>query len=169
MNELKIISIKIPEEVYRELLLKVPEGQRSSFIRDAIVEKLSRTPKPDKILELEGRLKKLEEEYSRVRKYFADLELLTYGRGSIDPHAFCMDEVDRGIIDYLMHYRGATTPELAEHLQANRWLILNRLRRIERKSQKQLGKSIVEYFPGERMGKKRAWWINEEIIGEETT
>ncbi|MEM2093597.1 MAG: hypothetical protein QW056_01570 [Candidatus Bathyarchaeia archaeon] len=166
MNELKIISIKIPEEVYRELLLTVPEGQRSSFIRDAIVEKLSRTPKPDKILELESRLKRLEEEYSRVRKYLADLELLTYRRGSVDPHAFCMDEIDRRIIDYLMHYKGATTPELAGHLQANRWLILNRLRRMERNSQKHLGKSLVKYFPGERMGKKRAWWINEELIEE---
>jgi len=164
VDELRVISVKIPEEVYRELALRVPEGERSNFIRDAIIEKLQRTPKPDKILEIEKRLEKLETEFSKIKKYLADLELLTYERGKINPHAFCLDELDHKIIDYLIHYKGATTPELAEYLKTNRWLVLNRLKRIMKNSRKQLGQPIIEYYPGERAGKKKAWWINEELI-----
>ena len=164
MSELRVISVKIPEEVYKELLLRVPEGERSDFIRDAIIEKLQKTPKPDKILELEKRLEKLEAEFSQIRKYLADLELLTHERGKTNPHAFCIDDLDHKIVDYLMHYKGATTPELAEYTKTNRWLILNRLRRIQKASRKQLGKPIIEYYPGEKSGKKKAWWINEELI-----
>jgi len=164
VSELRVISVKIPEEVYKELLLRIPEGERSDFIRDAIIEKLQKTPKPDKILELEKRLEKLEAEFSQIRKYLADLELLTYERGKTNPHAFCIDDLDHKIVDYLTHYKGATTPELAEYTKTNRWLILNRLRRIQKASRKQLGKPIIEYYPGEKSGKKKAWWINEELI-----
>jgi Arc/MetJ-type ribon-helix-helix transcriptional regulator len=164
MDELKVISAKIPEEVYKEMILRVPEGDRSNFIRDAIMEKLQKTPKPDKILELERRLGKIEKEFSEIKKYLADLELLTYERGKTNPHSFGIDETDHKIIDYLMHYKGATTPELADYLKTNRWLILNRLRRVQKASRKQLGKSIIEYYAGEKSGKKKAWWISEELI-----
>jgi len=164
MEKSRVISLKIPEEVYNEMILRVPEGERSSFIRDALMEKLQRTPKPDKILELEQRIGKMEKEFSEIRKYLADLELLTYERGKANPHTFCIDEIDHKIVDYLMHYKGATTPELAEYLKTNRWLVLNRLRRMQSASRKQLGKSVIEYYPGEKSGKKKAWWINEEII-----
>jgi hypothetical protein len=164
MEKLRVVSIKIPEEVYKEMLLRVPEGERSNFIRDAIMEKLQKTPKPDKILELEGRVSRIEKEFSELRKYLTDLELLTYERGKTNPHSFCIDEIDQKIIDYLIHYKGATTPEIAVYLKTNRWLVLNRLKRIEKTSKKQLGKSIVEYYAGGKMGKKKAWWINEELI-----
>ena len=164
MERVRVISVKISEDVYKEMLLRVPEGERSNFIRDAILEKLQKTPKPDKILELEQRMSKMESAFSEIRKYLADLELLTYDRGKINPHTFCIDEIDRKIIDYLTHYKGATTPELAEYMKTNRWLVLNRLRRIQKVSRKQLGKSIIEYYPGEKSGKKKAWWINEELI-----
>ena len=164
MNKLRVVSVKIPEEVYKEMILRVPEGERSNFIRDAIMEKLQKTPKPDKIFELEERLSRIEAEFSQIRKYLADLELLTFDRGKVNPHMFCLDELDHKIVDYLTHYKGATTPELAEYLKTNRWLILNRLKRMERTSRKQLGKSIIKYYPGEKSGKKKAWWINEEII-----
>ncbi|MDI6903990.1 MAG: hypothetical protein QMD13_00630 [Candidatus Bathyarchaeia archaeon] len=164
MEKLRVVSVKIPEEVYKEMILRIPEGERSSFIRDAIIERLQKTPKPDKILELKQRVDKMEKEFSEIRKYLADLELLTYERGKTNPHTFCIDEIDHKIIDYLMHYKGATTPELAEYLKTNRWLALNRLRRIQKTSKKQLGKSIIDYYPEEKSGKKRAWWINEELI-----
>lgn len=164
MDELKVVSVKIPEEVYKEMVLRIPEGERSDFIREAIIEKLQKTPKPDRILDLERRMEKLEEEFSNIRKYLAELELFTYKRGETDPHKFCQDETDRKIIDYLMHYKGATTPELAAYLKTNRWLILNRLQRIEKTSKKQLGKPIVEYYSTARFGKKKAWWINEELV-----
>jgi hypothetical protein len=164
MEKLRAISMKIPEEVYKEVLLRIPEGERSNFIRDAIVEKLQKTPKPDRLLELEQRVGKMEKEFSEIRRYLADLELLTYERGKANPHTFGMDETDHKIIDYLIHYKGATTPELAEYLKTNRWLILNRLRRIQKASRKQLGKPIIDYYSGEKSGKKKAWWINEEQI-----
>ncbi|MEM2972014.1 MAG: hypothetical protein QW270_06280 [Candidatus Bathyarchaeia archaeon] len=163
MEKFRALSVKLPEEVYKEILLRVPEGERSNFIRDAITEKLQKTPKPDKILELEERLDKVERELAEIRKYLADLELLTYEREKINPHIFCTDEIDHKIIDYLLHYKGATTPELAEYLKTNRWLILNRLKRIEKNSKKQLGKPIIKYHAAEKSGKKKAWWINEEL------
>ena len=167
MGKLISISVKIPEEVYKEFILRIPEGERSRFIREAIIEKLQKTPRPNKILELENRIKRLEDEFSKVKSYLADLEVLSYERGGVNPHSFCLDEIDHKIIDYLIHYKGATTPELAEYTKTNRWLVLNRLRRIQKFSKKQIGKPIVEYYAGEKAGKRKAWWINEEIIEQE--
>jgi len=164
MNETRVVSAKIPEEVYKEMTLRVPEGNRSDFIRDAIMEKLQKTPRPDKVSDLEKRMTNMEEELSRVKKYLADLELLTYGQEKTNPHTFGMDETDHKLIDYLIHYKGATTPELAGYIKTNRWLVLNRLRRIQKASIKQLGKPVIEYYPGEKSGKKKAWWMNEELV-----
>ena len=104
MEKLISISVKIPEEVYKEFILRVPEGERSRFIREAIMEKLQKTPRPNKILELENRIKRLEDEFSKVKSYLADLEVLSYERGGVNPHSFCLDEIDHKIIDYLIHY-----------------------------------------------------------------
>jgi len=168
VGELRAISAKIPEEVYKEMLLRVPEGGRSDFVRDAILEKLQKTPKPDKILEIEQRLNQMWKEFSEIKKYLSDLELLTYDRGKVNPHTFCVDELDHKLVDFLTHYRGATTPELAEYLKTNRWMVLNRLRRIQKASRKQLGKSVIDYYAGERTGKKKAWWVNEELVETQT-
>lgn len=167
VSEVRVISAKIPDEVYRELALRVPEGDRSDFIREAILEKLQKTPKADKVLALEHRMTILETELADIRRYLADLELLTYGNRKVNPHSFCTDDVDHQIVDYIMHYKGATTPELAENLKVNRWLILNRLRKIQKNSKKQLGKPVVDYYAGEKSGKKKAWWIDEELVQEE--
>jgi Arc/MetJ-type ribon-helix-helix transcriptional regulator len=164
MNETRVVSAKIPEEVYKEMTLRVPEGNRSDFIRDAIMEKLQKTPRPDKVSDLEKRMTNMEEELSKIKKYLADLELLTYGQEKTNPHTFGMDETDHKLIDYLIHYKGATTPELANYMKTNRWLVLNRLRRIQKTSRKQLGKPVIEYYPGEKSGKKKAWWMNEELV-----
>lgn len=166
MNETRVVSAKIPEEVYKEMTLRVPEGNRSDFIRDAIMEKLQKTPRPDKVSDLEKRMTNMEEELSKIKKYLADLELLTYGQEKTNPHTFGMDETDHKLIDYLIHYKGATTPELADYMKTNRWLVLNRLRRIQKTSRKQLGKPVIEYYPGEKSGKKKAWWINDNLTKE---
>ncbi|KPV65419.1 MAG: hypothetical protein AOA65_0172 [Candidatus Bathyarchaeota archaeon BA1] len=164
MDELTVVSVKIPKETFRELALRIPEGERDDFIRDAILEKLQRIPRPDKILELEKKINKLEADLSEIKKYLVELEVLTYERGKVNLHTFCADDVDHKIVDYLLHYKGATTPELAHLLGTNRWLILNRLRRIQRLSKRQLGKSIIEYYPGGRSGKRKAWWVSEELV-----
>jgi hypothetical protein len=105
----------------------------------------------------------LEGDLSEIKNYLAQLELLTYDKGKINPYAFCIDETDHKIMDYLMQHKGATTPELAEHLKTNRWLILNRLRKMQKSSKKQLGKPIINHYAGERSGKKKAWWLSEEL------
>ena len=148
------------------MALRIPEGDRSSFIREAIAEKLQKTPKPDILLSLQERMSKLEQEFGQIRKYLAELDILTFQHGKIDPQTYSIDEIDRKIIEYLMHYKSATTPELANYVKTNRWLILNRLQRIQKTSKKQIGKSIVEYYAGERSGKKKAWWIDQELIQE---
>ena len=164
MVETVTISVKIPKALYAELALYVPEGERSKFVREAIIEKLQKTPHPDKMLELEKKIQRLEEEISRIKSSLADLEILTYNRGKVNPHIFCIDEIDHKIINYLIHYRGATTSEISKSIKINRWLILNRLKKIKSRSQKQLGKPIIEYYPRQKAGKTKAWWINEELI-----
>lgn len=164
MADVRVVTVKLPEETYQEMALRIPEGDRSDFIRDAIAEKLQKTPKPDTLLALQQRMSRLEEEYGQIRRYLSDLEILTFQRGKINPQQFSADEVDHKIIEYLLHYKSATTPELADFLKTNRWLVLSRLRKIEKNSRKQVGKSIIEYYAGEKSGKKKAWWIDEELI-----
>ena len=166
MSETRVVTVKLPEEVYQEMLLRIPEGDRSTFIREAISEKLHKTPKADKLLALQERMDKIEQEFGQIRKYLVDLEILTFQHGKIDPQDYCIDEVDHKIMDYLMHYKSATTPELADYVKTNRWLILNRLQKIQKNSKKQVGKSIIEYYAGMRSGKKKAWWIDQELIQE---
>ena len=163
MSKFTVVSAKIPDEVFKELTLRIPEGERSTFIREAILEKLEKTPRPDKILELEQKVKQLTNEVNKIKDGLTKLEILTYEGGKINPHAFCIDETDKKIVDYLLDHRGATTTELAEALETNRWLVLNRLRKIEKTSKKQLGKAVIEYCSGEKAGKRKAWWITEEL------
>lgn len=167
MSEVKVVSAKVPGEVYNEFILRIPEGDRSEFIREAIVEKLQKTPKADKVLALETRMNSLEEQLAEILKSLDDLELLTFGNRKVNPHSFCFDEIDHQIVDHLMHYKGATTPEIAESTGVNRWLVLNRLRKIQKNSRKQFGKAVIDYYAGEKSGKKKAWWINEELVQEE--
>jgi Arc/MetJ-type ribon-helix-helix transcriptional regulator len=166
MTENRVVTVKLTEDVYQEMALRIPEGERSNFIREAITEKLQKTPKADKLLAIEERMSRIEQEFGQIRKYLADLEILTFQHGKINPHQFCIDELDHKIMEYILHYKSATTPELAEYVKTNRWLILNRLRKIQKKSKKQVGKPIVEYYAGEKSGKKKAWWIDQELIQE---
>ena len=94
ITKTKIISAKIPEEVYEELVLRVPEGDRSNFIREAIADKLQKTPRPNKLLEFENKINKLENNFYEIKKHLADLELLTYSNGKLNPHTFCIDEIE---------------------------------------------------------------------------
>ncbi|MGD8506021.1 MAG: hypothetical protein PVF15_05090 [Candidatus Bathyarchaeota archaeon] len=164
MGKSRMISAKIPEEVYRELILRVPEGERSEFLREAILEKLQEIPRSDTMLELKQRISRLEIDVTKIKKHLAELEVLTHEEGRVNPHVFCIDEMDHKIMDYLLTHEGATTPELAELLETNRWHVLNRLRKIQKRSKKQLGKPVIEYYAGEKLGKRKAWWIKEELV-----
>ncbi|MCW4033913.1 MAG: hypothetical protein NWF03_00960 [Candidatus Bathyarchaeota archaeon] len=164
MPKFTVVSAKLPNDVYNELALRIPEGERSNFIREAILEKLEKTPKPDKILGLEQKVNQLQTEVNTIKDYLSKLELFAYERGKVNPHVFCIDDVDTKIVDYLLDNRGATTTELAEKLETNRWLVLNRLRKIQKSSKKQIGKSVIEYYGGERLNKRKAWWIVEDLV-----
>lgn len=163
MDKYAVVSAKIPDEVYKEFALRIPEGERSDFIREAIREKLQTVPRPDRIFELERRIGSLESSLNEIKRVLAELEVLTIDKEKINPHSLCIDDIDHRIVDYLLHSKGATTPEMAEHLKTNRWHILNRLRKLQKRSRMQLGKAIVEYSAAERQGKKRAWWLIKEI------
>lgn len=164
MNRNTVISAKIPDEVYEELALRIPEGERSNFIRDAIREKLHTVPRPDRILGLEQRINSLEAELAEVKQSLVELEILTFDKKKINPHTFCLDDTDHKIVDYLLHYKGATTPEMADYLKTNRWHVLNRLRRLQKRSKLQVGRPVIEYSAAERQGKKKAWWLIKEIV-----
>ncbi|HKZ93198.1 MAG TPA: hypothetical protein VJ249_01280 [Candidatus Bathyarchaeia archaeon] len=164
MDKYAVISAKIPDEVYNELALRIPEGERSDFIREAIREKLQSVPRPDRVLQLEQRVRNLEMSLGEIKRSLMDLEVLTFDKDKVNLHSFCVDDTDHKIVDYLLHYKGATTPELADYLKTNRWHILNRLRRLQKRSKTQLGKSLVEYSAAERQGKKKAWWLIKEIV-----
>jgi hypothetical protein len=158
------LTVKLSQEVFEELQIRIPEGERSNFIREAILEKLQKTPKPNKVLEIEKRIQNLEEDLSGIKKFLADLELLTYEKNKINPYMLCGDDIDRKIVEFLIQHEGATTTEISRSIGENRWLVLNRLRKIQQNSEKKYGKPIVQFVAVEKMGKKRAWWINKEII-----
>ena len=164
MVDFTVVSAKIPNELYMELALRIPEGERSIFIRESILEKLEKTPRPDKIFGIEKKLNQLAKDVNKIKDALAKLEILTHETGKVNPHIFCIDDIDTKIVNHLIDHRGATTTELAEFLETNRWLVLNRLRKIEKSSKNQLGKSIIEYYAGERSGKRKAWWIKEDLI-----
>lgn len=163
MSKYTVVSAKIPDEIYKEFALRIPEGERSDFIRDAIKEKLQSVPRPDRIIGLEQRISSVERGLGEIKRALTDLEVLTFDRKRIDPHEFCLDDIDHKIVDYMLHSKGATTPELADCLKTNRWLILNRLRKLQNRSKKELGKSVIEYSAAERQGKKKAWWLTKEV------
>jgi len=51
MNVLRT-NITLPKTVFKQLQIAVPQGQRSKFISDAIVEKLGKAKTQDEALEL---------------------------------------------------------------------------------------------------------------------
>ena len=163
MDKYAVVSAKVPNEVYKEFALRVPEGERSDFIREAIREKLQTVPRPDRIFELERRIGNLEGSLAEIKRVLTELEVLAFDKEKINPHEFCLDDIDHKIVDHLLHSKGATTTEMAERLKTNRWHILNRLRKLQKQSKAQLGKSIIEYSAAERQGKKKAWWLIKEI------
>ena len=164
MADYTVVSAKLPNNLYQELALRIPEGERSTFIREAILEKLEKTPRPNKIFGLEQKLNQLIKDVNKIKDALANLEIFTHETGKVNPHIFCIDDIDTKLVNHLIDHRGATTTELAEFLETNRWLVLNHLRKIEKSSKNQLGKSIIEYYAGERAGKRKAWWIKEDLI-----
>jgi hypothetical protein len=67
MDKLIVVSAKLPDKVYKELALRIPKGERSVFIQEAILEKLEKTPRPDRVLWLEQKVNQLENDVNKKR------------------------------------------------------------------------------------------------------
>jgi hypothetical protein len=77
MGKFTVVSAKIPEEVFKELALRIPEGERSTFIREAILEKLEKTPRPDRVLGLEQKVNQLENAVNKIKDGLASTKSTT--------------------------------------------------------------------------------------------
>ena len=163
MEETTILTVRIPKKLLEELELKIPKNRRSVFVREAIEEKIRKIPVFVRLKEIEDRLERLENEVGEVKKVLAEFDLLTYEREK-NPYSFCQDEVDKKIVEFLIQQGGATTSEIAKHVGLNRWLILNRLKKLSQRTEKRFGKPAIYFLAVERMGRKRAWWIDEKLL-----
>ena len=85
MTEFTVVSAKLPKNLYQELALRVPEGERSSFIREAIFEKLEKTPRSNKILELEKKVCQLSKTVNTIKNSLAQLEIVAHESGKTNP------------------------------------------------------------------------------------
>jgi hypothetical protein len=157
-------TVKLPKNLLEELKLRIPKGVRGNFIKDAIAKELEVVPRPDRLSTLEQRLEKTESEIIELKKTLAQFDILTYEQEKVNPLNYCEDNIDRKIIDLITQRGGATTPEIAKVVGVNRYLILNRLQRMQKRSERKLGKPAIIFSPMERMGKKRAWWVNPELV-----
>ena len=157
-------TVKIPRNIFEDLELRIPKGVRSDFVREAITEKMRKIPLSDRLEKMEKRLDKIEDEIGEIKKLLNELGILAYEKGKVNPYNCCQDEIDKKIVEFLIQHGGATTPEISKHVGENRWLILNRLKKIRYRSEKKTGRAAVYFLATERMGRKRAWWADENLL-----
>jgi len=86
-NKLRVVSFKIPEENYNQIILHIPKGQKSNFIKNATMEKLQKLPTIDKVLELEQRINNLEKQVAMLKQQANEKEKAHF-------ETFCKDEND---------------------------------------------------------------------------
>lgn len=157
-------TVKIPRQLFEEIELRVPKGIRGEFIREAITEKVRKIPLSQRLDKIEEKLSYIEVEVGELKKTLAELDLLSNPKDKINISTICRDTIDHQIIEFLVHNGGTTTSQLARHLKLNRFLILNRLKRMKEVSERKYGKPSVDFLSIEKMGRKRAWWINEDVL-----
>ena len=163
-NHQTILTVKIPRKLLEELELRIPKGSRSDFVREAIEEKLQKIPITTRIEKIEKKIEQIEDEIGKIKKVLVEFDVLTGEKEKINPYSFCRDEIDKEIVEVLLRLGGATTSEIAKQTGKNRWLILNRLKKLSQTSEKRFGKPLIHFLAVERMGKKRAWWIDENLL-----
>jgi hypothetical protein len=56
MSEVRVVTVKLPEDINQEMALRIPEGDRSSSPRSHKREVAVKTPNPDTLLELQQRM-----------------------------------------------------------------------------------------------------------------
>ncbi|MHA1608026.1 MAG: winged helix-turn-helix transcriptional regulator, partial [Candidatus Freyarchaeota archaeon] len=138
------ISLKVPREILHFLDEKVGQGRRSEFIRQAIIEKLkmSNGDARDPIIKEIDSLKRKVEELERILRVH---KLGGGGRKQHPLYRICRDENDRKIVEYLLREGGATTKELEKVVGLKRRQILNRMKYLSEKAEKELGRGTLRY------------------------
>ncbi|MEM1658542.1 MAG: ribbon-helix-helix domain-containing protein [Candidatus Jordarchaeales archaeon] len=158
MNEV-VVSVKIPRDILGLLEKEVGRGKRSEFIRQAIMEKLQGklTGVGDELL------RRLEELEKRVAFLENGLSCISSGKLVVETHPLykiCRDENERKIVEYLLRERGATTRELEKVVGLKRRQILNKMRELASRAERELGKPVLVYIRARVEGKRQAWWLN---------
>lgn len=165
-----VLTVKIPEHILEELNRRVERGKRSTFIKEAIIEKLEKMSN-DKEKDLKNEIEQLK---SRVIK----IESVIKKEALINPNELdkenlkqllnqsCNDEIDRIIISKLLEMGGVTTKELEEVTHLKRRQILNRIKKIATKTEQKFGKKIIQFKSTKNNGKRQAWWIETNQAGE---
>jgi len=154
------ISLKVPREILHFLDEKVGQGRRSEFIRQAIIEKLkmSNGDARDPIIKEIDSLKRKVEELERILRVH---KLGEGGRKQHPLYRICRDENDRKIVEYLLREGGATTKELEKVVGLKRRQILNRMKYLSEKAEKELGRGTLRYVRSRVKGKRQAWWLKD--------
>ncbi|MBS7247099.1 MAG: ribbon-helix-helix domain-containing protein [Candidatus Jordarchaeales archaeon] len=162
MNEV-VVSVKIPRDVLMFLEKEVSRGKRSEFIRQAIIEKLEgRCIKVENSFPSNVILSRLEELEKRIIHLENALSSKNSGKdNAAHPlYQLCKDENERKIVEYILSEGGATTRELEKVVGLKRRQILNRVRELASRAEKQLGKPMLVYVRARVRGKRQAWWLN---------
>ncbi|MFX1606539.1 MAG: hypothetical protein ACFFDD_11615 [Promethearchaeota archaeon] len=165
----KMVSIRF--RIDKHLLDRIDqiagERGRQRFIHDAIVWRLDEELPPI-VYDLVQEVQEL-----RVRvEHLESSSTTSYHLGELNDVArdeLCSDELDRKLLAYFIKNEGATTPELANVLlgdREKRRTILDRIDRLNNRSQKLFGSPVLEYKKGFVKDKRGAWWITglEHII-----
>lgn len=161
------IRLRIDKHLLDRIDQIAGERGRQRFIHDAIVWRLDE--------ELPPVVYDLVQEVQELRLRVEHLEssgTTSYHLGELNDVArdeLCNDELDRKLLAYFIKNEGATTPELANVLLGNREkrrTILDRIDRLNNRSQKLFGSPVLEYKKGFVKDKRGAWWITglEHIV-----
>jgi Arc/MetJ-type ribon-helix-helix transcriptional regulator len=160
MNELVTVTVRIPRQLVKDMDSHVERRLRSEYIRQAIQDKLKRgTSQMDAVIPSEE-IKELRDRISALELTIRNLDKQGYEKqvpALLEVIAF--DDTDRGIINYIVENKSATTKELEKVVSLRRRMILERMKDIENRHQQKFGKPFLKFVRGKRDGKRQAWWL----------
>ncbi|MFW9907998.1 MAG: hypothetical protein ACFFEF_05430 [Candidatus Thorarchaeota archaeon] len=160
------IRLRLARETVERIDELVGEAGRPRFIRESIEWRLDEEL-PPAVFELmtEMRLLKARVEYLEKLR---DTDVFRGELNEVVKLRVCRDELDRKIISHILQHRGATSPDLAETLlgdKSKRRTILDRISKLNKRAETELGHEILRHEHGELEGKRGAWWaINPDEL-----
>ena len=153
------IRLRLDRETIDRIDELVGESGRQRFIREAVLGRLDEEL-PPVIYDL---LEDVRQLTARV-DYLEELRETSVFHGELNEtikKRVCRDELDRKILVFILQHRGATSPELAESLlgsSSKRRTIVDRISKLNQRSQAEIGAELLYHERGERDGKRGAWW-----------